>query len=222
MHKHIVPVLKLQKSLVVALLFLCFQILFCAPQLAGYKVDVLFEGANFSGEVLSGREILVLPLLRDSGFDTVGLLAPQSLAQWFVKERKDLKISINRDFEKQFAHRHKRPLLRAFYEALYAGDILAVKSMDTVINSIKSRFFLTVRFISGAKIISLDKKVKRRVTLEAELWDTDIPGVVWRSSLYGMTMDKTITDPVFLRKALENIYRKIPEVPHFINIDEDW
>ena len=190
--------------------------------MAGYAVEQLYCAKGFSGVSVSGRAILILPLLTPNGFDTSSALSPEEMQRWLKKNRRDLHFSIDRGFETAYVDNHDSASLAGFYNNLFKGEMVPVQTSDSVWSAIKLPFVLAVRLKGGATIKDFEHTAHRVLLLEAELWDVKNAEPVWRVGLTGRSNNRREGDVEFVVKAVREIFKALPVAPYDENPDGDW
>jgi hypothetical protein len=201
------------------ILVLCLGII---PAYAGFSVQQLYVREGFGGRMLSGRTILLLPLLTKAGFENSGELNPDMQMKWLKRDRNDLIFTADRSFEKRFMAQCDSGSLALFYRNLYSGDNVAIQTSDSVWNTIPVPLVLAVRLKNAAHIKDFDRKSHRVLMLEAELWSRDSAEVLWRVGLTARLSGRRLNDEKFFIRALKELYSALPVAPFREAEDVDW
>jgi len=154
--------------------------------------------------------------------DTSGLLHFSEQQKWLRRNRRDLTISAGPAFFPDEPEKDITGLADSFYQALYSGDVLEIKRHEAFFRAIKEDCLLVCRLRGAANIATFGNMRKRRVAIEGELWETDGAEVVWRVTVMAVTGSERDRDESVVNRALQEIYRAIPEVPLVRQNTPDW
>jgi hypothetical protein len=208
-----------QIRIVLLLMMICVIIL---PLYAGYSVQQTYAREGFNGKSLSGRTILLLPLLTKAGFDSTGGLNPFKQLKWLKRERNDLIFTADRGFERRYIARCDSTSLPLFYMNLYNANNIAVQTSDSVWNAIPFPMVLTVRLKNAAHIKDFNSKSHRVLILEAELWSKDSAEVLWRAGITARVSGRRLNDEKFITRVFKELYAALPVAPYKESEDVDW
>ena len=194
----------------------------CAVQQGTWKGKILHQHSDLGKDRLAyGRSVLLLPLILPTGFDTTDKIMPS--AHEAVKQSSNRKLAtcLKPDLDTLYSQKYNGVLPQNFYEKLFKNNILAITSSDSVWNILPCRYLLTVRVIGGMTIKTFEKKVKKKVSLEAEMWDSKNPGVVWRAQVYGYEINGDRVDYAFISSGVNQLLSMLPTFLPFNN-EENW
>lgn len=208
------------KLLIITLLSLLY--LSCAAPHGTWKGKVLHQQENLGKDRLAhGRSMLILPLITANGFDTTDKIMPAAHDAVKNSSDKELSTCLKSDLDSTYAKKYGVGIPESFYKKLLKNDILPIIASDSVWEILPCRYLLTVRIIGGMSIKTFEKKVKKKVSLEAEMWDSDNPGVVWRAQVYGYEIDGGRIDHDFIASGVKQILSMLPSFLPFSN-EENW
>ncbi|MDR2578395.1 MAG: hypothetical protein LBC70_06250 [Chitinispirillales bacterium] len=184
----------------------------CALRRVSYNVSIQFTDPRFSPRMLSNREMAVLPLLTAGGPVTEGRLEARKMVKRLRSLRPDLTFVSYRAFENGFPPRFDKREINVFYEHLFSGDMLAVKSMDSLWAFVRQPYLLVYTLKDGARIQNMDESHFKHVSVVCEIWSRDGRGVVWRASVRGVSDDRRVLDSEILAESMRRLVRSIPAV----------
>jgi len=193
----------------------------CAARMQSYKVEILHRDALLDNESFSGQSIMLMPPFSESGFNASPELSPLAQARPLSATRSDLKPCYFSDFMETAIKAYSKEEFEGFCHNLFSGNILALQTADTVWQLAQCRYALAVRIVQGARVRGFDGKLKRRVRLEGELWDTREAGVVWRAAALGVDNDVRSSDADYIGEGIAALYKRLPAYRPGLN-DENW
>ena len=201
------------QRIIIGLTFYCIlMIITCSPPPYGFVLNNQYVRNDFTGRELGGKTISMCPFLKDSGADTTGMLSSGDILKSVSKSRSDLRLISVREMEKRFREKWGSDSLQLFYKMLSLGEIIQLQNSDSLWNGIGTRYFMALRLKSASKIKSFNRSVRKRISLEAELWDRELTGVVWRVVVNGLCIDESIQDSKFISSAIVKAYEKLPVI----------
>lgn len=211
--------MKLKVTILSSLLLLVFG---CAGPKGTWKGKVLHQTPNLGKDRLAhGRSILVLPLLTEKGFDTTDKIMPAAHESVKKSSDKNIATCLKSDLDSIYSQKYSQSIPKSFYNNLQKNDILAITSADSVWEILPCRYLLTIRVTGGMTIKTFEEKVKKKVSIEGEMWDSDNPGVVWRAEVYGYEIDAGRKDHEFISSGIQHLLTMLPNFLPFSN-EENW
>lgn len=183
----------------------------CAPKVL-YSTKALYTDPGFTGRMLSGHSVAVLPVLGSKGpvqFEEDEL---DEAFEMLRKARPDLRLIPTYEFETDFAFPANEPLLFRFYNLLFKEEMLAVKNNDSIWSNVKQDYLLVYSIKEGMAVRNLDKSVYRQFTVESELWSAAQRTVVWRAQCGGVSDDKNTNEKVMISQCMRRLAHLIPAV----------
>ena len=188
---------------------LSFQ--FCSPP-CGFTSNNQYCRHGFSGKDLGDRTIGLCPLLKSQGADSSGILNTYMLLNHAVNARPDLKFVPYVDTEKKVADQWGREVLHSFYIQLFKSDMITLQTSDSLWKATGCDYYLVNRLKNGSNIKSFDNSERKKIEIEAELWDCSTNEPVWRQVVNGVCPDGKQTDAQFVKDALSRVLKEIPEL----------
>lgn len=205
-----------------SLLFFIFMIINCAGPQGTWKGQILHQDNLLGKDRLAhGRSILVLPLITDDGFDTTDKIMPSAHESVKSSSDKEMATCLKSDLDSLYIKKFNNGIPKEFYKNLFDNDILSITASDSVWEMLPCRYLLTVRLTGGMTIKTFENKIKKKVSLEGEMWDSDNPGVVWRAEVYGYEIDSGRKDHAFIASGVNHLLTLLPSFLPFSN-EENW
>lgn len=184
----------------------------CNPVPYGFSTSNLYSRTNFSGKELFEKSISICPLLKDSSFNTVHFLRSDSSFEVLRAVRKDLQFISIRKVEESFLNKLHNDSLLLFYKLLFYGDIAKLQTHDSLWNAINSDYYMVMRMVNASSVKTFNNSVRKRMQIEAELWDCRNQEVVYRTSIKGICLSGAISDGQFVMEALKKALLELPEL----------
>jgi len=197
--------------LALSITFIFMGVTGCAPRIV-YTENTLFTDPMFTGRMLSGHSIALLPVLGPRGplqFEEDEL---DEVFEMLHRARPDLKLVPTYEFETDFAFPNNEPLLFRFYHLLFKEEMIAVKNNDSIWNSVKQDYLLVYSLRGGMSVRNLNRSVYKRFNIECELWSVKERAVVWRAQSRGASDDKRTNEKVMLSESMRRLMHFIPAV----------
>lgn len=193
----------------------------CAPQRIAYNFEQLYQEHSFSSRDLSGKSILLLPLLTAQGPDTSGELALGPLSGWITANRPDLNmVTVSQPFFERYAQ--STGVLSGLIGELYRGDVVEITQHAAAFNDFGHPYVVVIRLKNGLRIRGLDNRTKRRIELEGELWEVAGARVLWRGRVQGMSLEVEHSDEGLLARGIERMLLSIPQLPPSPHYEQNW
>jgi len=170
---------------------------------------------------LSDQTVLILPVLTKFGIDTTTSLSPQRIGKLLQAVRPDVEPVTREEFETRYSVNHDTASLSAFYRLLFKGNVVAVANSDSVWKEMKTAYCFAARITNALTIRGFNGLVKRRLNMEAELWDVDSAEAVLRIRVQASAQGEALTDAEFIRTALAAAFEKMPVFAPSSN-DQNW
>jgi len=180
-----------------------------ATPVATYTTIVEYQDQAFSGGMLSGQNILVLPILLKNGFDTTTALGANQIGKMLSSRGNDIEVVTKEEFEGRYCVRHDSASLSAFYRNMFKGNSVALATSDSVWKEMKTGYCFSAAITNAITIKDFDGLVKRRMNMETEIWDVDSIEPVFRVSVQASAQSAQMTDVEFIRAALAASFDKL-------------
>lgn len=201
---------------------LLLMIINCAGPQGTWKGKILHQDPKLGQDRLAhGRSILVLPLITENGFDTTDKIMPAAHESVKTSSDKKLATCLKTDLDSIFIRKYSKGIPEDFYKKLKDNDILGITTSDSIWEILPCRYLLTIRVTGGMTIKTFEEKVKKKVSLEGEMWDSENPGVVWRAEVYGFEIDAGRKDYDFIASGVQQLLTMLPPFLPFSN-EENW
>jgi hypothetical protein len=100
--------------------------------------------------------------------------------------------------------------LPELYDKLYREDILGVRAMDALWESLAEPYILVYALRDGAVISNLDESVFKHASVVCELWSRDQRAVVWRAACKGVSDDKRMAESGMMAESMRRLAEAIP------------
>ena len=192
--------------------------LYCSPSPYGFSVNQLYSREKFSGSDLYERSIGICPLLRDTGYDTLQFLRSKSHFEELRKVRSDLHFISADEIESHFLDKWSTDSLHQFFTLLFRGEVASLQTRDSLWSGIKSDYYLVMRLRDASTVKKLNNEIRKRVNMEAELWDCKDQEVLWRTAVRGICIKDKIPDRQFLLETVKNACLNLPvPIPSYGN-----
>ncbi|MBD3419949.1 MAG: hypothetical protein GF398_07530 [Chitinivibrionales bacterium] len=183
--------------------------------------EILYRHSSFSEATLTYASLTVFPLILNGRFDTTPYLSTTRQIARLKQQRSDLNLFCDSVFASNFAAKYDTAARNSFYADLIEGNTLALQNNDSAWHTFQTRYLLTLRTGQSAKIHSLQQATKRRMQLEAEIWDIDSSEVVWRSRINSESMNSSISDAEFIWQTMCRTFARLPDFRPAIN-ESEW
>ena len=215
-----------QTSFLRSIPYAALPLFLCAPPppataVATYAATVLYQQRSFSGSSLSGQTVLVLPVLTKAGLDTTPALSPQKISKLLLSARNDMEPVTKEEFETRYSTRHDTASLSAFYRLLFKGNVVALANSDSVWKEMGTNYCFAARITNALTIHGFNGLVKRRMSMETELWDVDSAEVILRIQVQASATGDRLTDVDFITSALAAAFEKLPAFAPSAN-EQKW
>lgn len=192
--------------------------LYCSPSPYGFSVNQLYSREKFRGSDLYERSIGICPLLRDTGYDTMQFLRSKSHFEELRKVRSDLHFISADEIESHFLDKWSTDSLHQFFTLLFRGEVASLQTRDSLWSGIKSDYYLVMRLRDASTVKKLNNEIRKRVNMEAELWDCKDQEVLWRTAVRGICIKDKIPDRQFLLETVKNACLNLPvPIPSYGN-----
>jgi len=183
----------------------------CVPRVS-YTVKTLYTDPQFTGRMLSGFQVALLPLLSSGGRVEFEELEEQELFEMFRAARPDIRFVSTYDFETDFSFKTGEPALSNFYSLFFNEEALVLKNADSLWNSVRQQYLLVYSIKSGMSVRNMDRSVYRQFVIECELWSVEHRAIVWKARCQGVSDDKRKSDKRMLAQSMKHLAQMIPAV----------
>jgi hypothetical protein len=185
--------------------------LYCSPSPYGFSVDLLYSREKFSGSDLYERSIGICPILRDTGYYTSQFLRLEGYLEELKKMRSDLQFIPADEIERHFLNKWGMDSLKEFFNLLFKGEIASLQTRDSLWSGIKSEYYLVMRLRNASTVRTFNNVTRKRVSVEAELWNCKDQEVLWRTMVRGIC-NNNVPDSKFLLEAVKHACEKLPSL----------
>ncbi|MGD9199985.1 MAG: hypothetical protein PVI26_00340 [Chitinispirillia bacterium] len=194
----------------------------CVNKTGKWNSEVINASDKLKNNRLStDNSILLLPLITSYGFDTSIALSPKNQTELLKKIQKHISFYYRADLENEFSKKNNIKELDNFYKKLIDGKTLDLTVFHSVWESMPSHYVMVFRINNGSRIRSFDGILKRKVLLEAELWDSEKVEIVWHAKSSGVEMNKDKSDAEFILNGIRNTFELLPEFFRAVN-ESNW
>ncbi|MDR0307329.1 MAG: hypothetical protein LBI42_10910 [Chitinispirillales bacterium] len=183
----------------------------CAPRVS-YTVKTLYTDPQFTGRMLSGFHVALLPLLNAGWPVELDELEELELFEMFQTVRPDIKFVSTYEFETDFTFKAGEASLFNFYKLLFNEEMLALKNADSLWNSVRQHYLLVYSIRNGMSVRNIDTSVYKKFIVECELWSVEHRAVVWRAQCGGVSEDKRSRDKQMLAESMKYLAQMVPAV----------
>lgn len=196
---------------IILILWASLLLLFsCSPALFNFEVKNSYTREYFTGRDIGGHTIGICPFLTRQGAVMRDVQTSREMVKLIKKERPDIAVVATDQVEQMFHEKLDSAALDRFYKLLYQGDVMALQVLDTVWNALTVDYLMVIRMRSGMNIRTFNRVARKRLALEAELWDRTAMETVWRVSVNGFCGRVGISDRRFIDEAIKEIYAELP------------
>lgn len=184
----------------------------CASVSTRYLVKETYSADRFSGKGIGSGTIAVFPFLDRGGALNGKHFTFAHISDTLEERRKDLKFKGICWNAKECLSQVASEDLDSLFQILYESKLLKVNQFDTIWQTFEGRYLLVFYLRKAMSIYTFNKIVRKRVLVEAELWDCREVEVVWRASVDGTCTKKQVTDAEFLASGAGTIIGLLPKV----------
>lgn len=173
-----------------------FAVVFCAS-LTGcvryarhYMVISEYTSDRFSGRDLGSRTVTICPLLVSPEINRVFAVPDSRVMDSLQKYSPGINFDVlDREQHKSFYKLVSQDTLDLFFRLLSEGNIVQLQNMETIWKLISTDFLLVFTLRYAATMATFNKVKKKKIRIEAELWNCSEYEVVWRRMITGTTYD---------------------------------
>lgn len=191
---------------------ICFlsQLPVCAPVRCGYSVNKLYTAHGFDSRTISGRTVIMMPLLKKQGIDTVGSLSDTSLMRRISGIRTDLKFVPFRQQTPLILKRFSEKEMQNFLDNLLTGKIPVLQAADSIWHLLDADFMSVIRLKGGHIVRTFKGDTHKKIVVEGELWDCKRAEVVSRIVINGICITPDIADDYFIIDGVKEFFKELP------------
>ncbi len=200
----------MMKSLPAVLLLLGWQLLSCTPSPFRFSLSNSYTREYFSGRDVGGHTFGICPLLTDRGPVTGTKLPSATVVAMVRKERPGLQVREADSVHTALLSALSGQALERYYNLLYKGEIVSLQNADSLWKAVGTDYLLVIRLRHGMDIRTFNQMSRKRINLEAELWDCPAMETVWRVSVLGTCNRAGFSDQKFLIEAIRTIVDALP------------
>ena len=182
----------------------------CTPPPFQFVLSDNYTRERFSGRDIGNHTIGVCPLLTRNGPVFGAKLPSSAVAEMIRKTRPDLLIHDADSIHAALSSRLPTATLQRYYRLLFEGEVVSVQTEDSLWNAVTTDYLLVVRMRHGMDIRTFNQRSKKRINLEAELWDRSAMETVWRITVIGTCSHVGYSDQQFLIEAMGRVAAALP------------
>jgi hypothetical protein len=194
----------------VLLFTLSFWLMECTPPPFEFALSNTYRREYFSGRDVGNKVIGVYLLLQAAGGSAKKELPSSLILRAVHKARPDLLFAEPDSVSGRLQKELSPGSVERFQTLLFNGEVVALQESDTAWRTIGYDYLLAVRLRHGMDIRTFNQMLRKRVVLEAELWDCSQGEAAWRVIVNGQCSRKGYTDRQFLLEALSSIAAALP------------
>lgn len=199
-------------------ILLSFSTLFCGLPASIFNAKKIYIADGFNNRTLSGSSIGLGPLLTKGGIDLFDSSDHVFIYKHLSRLRADLSLLSFDQFKAQLKRNIGNSKIDSLFLQLYSGDITRLQTNDSLWKFLSCDYFMSVRIKDAMSIKTFNNVHKKRICLEAELWNRKDQEIVLRIEVNGSAEGDRCSDKQVIIKALEKVYKEIPEtVPSYEN-----
>jgi hypothetical protein len=199
-------------------LLLSFLLLFCSPPPSGFSSNKIYIADGFNEKTLSGFSIGLGPVLTKQGVDIVDSLNSDEIFKNIRSLRSDLKLMPFNQIKTLLITKSGKNWCDSLFLLLYNEKTLRLQSKDLFWQILPCDFLMIVRVKDAMSIKTFDCVYKRRIHLEAELWNCKEQEVVWRIEVHSIANGKRVSDRQIINESVFKIYEELPKtIPSYEN-----
>jgi hypothetical protein len=196
--------------------------MYCTSSLYEFSVRHDFTRSGFTGQHLDNRVIGCCPLLTAKGPVYGKKLQFSEIIENIKGDRPELTFIDADKFHALLSHQMTEEDRNKFYQMLYTEEIVALQTSDSLWKAVTTDFVLVFRLRQGMDIHTFNQMTRKKVTLEAELWEPATMETVWRTKIYGTCSNRGVSDQKFLSAALRKGVTALPNVAPSYNDSKPW
>jgi hypothetical protein len=199
-------------------LLLPFLLLFCSPPLSGFSAKKIYIADGFNEKTLSGFSIGLGPVLTKQGVDIVDSLNSDEIFKNIRSLRSDLKLIPFNQIKTLLITNSGKNWCDSLFLLLYNEKTLKLQLNDLFWQILPCDFLMIVRVKDAMSIKTFDSLFKKRIRLEAELWNCKEQEVVWRIEVHSIANGKRVSDRQIINESIFKIYEELPKtIPSYEN-----
>ena len=182
----------------------------CTPPPTEFTMARSYQREHFSGKDVSGKTIGLSMLISDPKGAVKKGIASSLVGTTARKNRPDLLFTEPDSVRAHMVKEVPEDSVEDFYHLLFKGDVPALQVHDSLWRSVGNDFLLAARLSHGMNIRTFNQMARKRILVEAELWDCREYEVVWRVSVNGQCSRAGYSDRQLLLDALSTVVAALP------------
>ncbi|MBN1578615.1 MAG: hypothetical protein JW913_18775 [Chitinispirillaceae bacterium] len=182
----------------------------CTPSPFGFTLSSNYTRDRFSGRDIGGHSIGICPLLTAEGPVAGTKLPSPAVIAALRKKRPDLQFRDADNVHATLSSVLPSVTMERYYRLLFTGDVVALQSEDSLWGAVNVDYLLVVRLRHGMDIRTFNQRSRKRISIEAELWDCASMETAWRVGVIGICNRAGISDQKFLVEAFGEIVAALP------------
>ena len=186
------------------------MIVSCSTQLAGFVAKTNYVADGFNEKTLSGNTIctgLLFDLQGKIITDTMNEIRDLKKLSDF---RSDLKLILFSQVKNQLDQKIGTEQCDSLFLQLYSGTTVQMQLLDKLWKSVDSDFMMVMYIRDAMNIKTFDNAQKKRVRIEASLWNCRDQESVWRVEVFGIVEGGEAADREVINAAVKKVYESLP------------
>jgi hypothetical protein len=210
----------MQNFYLTILLILIF-FLSCSIPSSGFSVKTTYIAENFNSRALSGFSIGLSPLLTKNGINLIDSIGCEKIVQELRNMRSDLLLIASNRIMEQLKAKISKQTCDSLFLNMYSENTMRIQLYDSLWQSLTCDYLLVIRLHDGMNIRTFNNVLKKRVFIETELWNCKRQEPVWRTNVYGITLEKKTNDLQVICETIKKACNNLPvTLPSYGN--EKW
>lgn len=191
----------------------------CAPQFSSEKVSLLHQDHSFEGRVEEGRTLLVFPVVMDTLF--LSMPRYEEIVEPLNIRGDRLVLTKYKDFRNSISGTEERRQLEYTEDLLLHELSLDLPDEISWYDAHDFRFLQLFRVRNAYTVMNEAGEFRKHLTLEGEVWDVRLKGVVWRAQTVVESSNKNTDDLTILLRGIELLYETLPKF-YFNSAERNW
>ena len=186
--------------------------------ITGFATKKLYISDAVNNRTLSGFSVSIGPVLSKQGIDILDSSNYTILSKIINSKRPDLVLIPFDQIKKQLVLKISNVQCDSLFLKLYYESTVKLQLYDTLWKYMPCDLFMIIRIHDAMSIKTFDNVHKKRIRLEAELWNCKDQETIWRIEEYAISDGKKSTDKEIMFQSIEKIYEQLPlTVPAYEN-----
>lgn len=186
------------------------QLFHCTMPISGFSTKKLYFADGINSRTLSSASISVGPVLTRQGIDVLDSSNYDKISKLIISKRPDLMLIPFNQIQKHLYLDIGKEQSDSLFIRLYNDNTLKLQLYNSLWKFLPCDFFMIIRIRDAMSIKTFNNMHKKRLRLEAELWNCKSQETVWRIEVAGIYDGKRYTDKEILSEGIEKIYAELP------------